>query len=37
MPLLKTLFFYVIPGTLFATYSVLRLENRLPIATRRMG
>ena len=37
MPILKILFFYIIPGTCIATYSVFRLGNQLHIASRRMG
>ena len=37
MPILKTLFLYVIPGVGFTTYQVLKLGPKLPIASRKMG
>ncbi len=37
MPILKTIFLYVIPGFMATTYAVFRLENKLPLASRRMG
>lgn len=37
MTIISTFLFYVLPGTIFVSYKVLKLGPRLPVASRRMG